>query len=323
MNRFLTLLFLLISNFALTAKEIFPTFPPLASRDFPYRSPTLRYIDFYNWQTISSGLRNQGVTLIHHNLFDRIANREEPGFIGYHGSTQIFRIYQDIIRLIIEEHCQIPVRHDFHFFRIPGDPAYHYSTLQEYGQRGYDPNLFLCMNYAIYGNHTNHFSSSYYYFTANSSATSVNYAHKIKWLMERLKMDDSTISSLFQNSLQIMGYDNGVIFQLFDFSHDEPQKPYYHLADSHCLNFGANTPFSTMVQGHQPTCFANQIRMLLSNKVTLNPYSDLVVCRYDKLPPETIQLYESYLREAIKNLKPSEAACESYRQELLQLWGQT
>lgn len=316
-------LFLTLINFALSAKEIFPSFPVQASRDFAYRSATQRYVEYYDWQIISAGLRNQGVTLLHHNLFDRISDREEVGFIGYHGSTQSFRIYQDIIRLIIEEHCKILIRSDFHFFRIPGDPAYSYNNLLAYGLRPYDPNLFLCMNYAIYGNHINRGSSSYYYFTANSSANQVSYTQKIKWLFDKLKIDASCIDTLFSlGDLQI-GFENGVIFQLFDASHDDPEKPYYALADAMCLNLNSNNSFSNMVQGTHVSGFANQIRMLLNNKFTLNPYSCLIVKRYDKLPQHTVELYMTTLRNAVRNLQPSQEACDSYRAELLQLWKQT
>ncbi len=320
MKQAVLFLFLLVSSYYVEAKEIFSSFPEQAERNFVYRSPTERYINYFGWDGIETGLRNQGVTLVNRNLFDRISLREEAGFIGYHGSTQSFRIYQDIIKAVIEEIVGIEVRKDFHFFRIPGDPQYSFENLEQWAPRGYDPNFFICMNYAIYGNHSNFFSSSYCYYTTNSSSSGVDYRQKLVWLFEHLAIDTAKIQSLFDlgDALHLSG---GVIFQLFDTSHFDPRKNYYTLSDKQCLNFGNNMSFSSMVAGVGASSFANQIRMLLNNKYTLNPHEALVVMRYDKVDVDVAQGFYTKLKNAVCTLSYDQEKAAQYKTELYNFWG--
>lgn len=53
-----------------------------------------------------------------------IANENKPGFFGYHGHTQQFRIFQDILRVVHEEVLGETIPPNFYFLRIPGDPLY-------------------------------------------------------------------------------------------------------------------------------------------------------------------------------------------------------
>lgn len=317
----LLFLFLLVSSSSVESREIFPSFPECAPRDLVYSSPTERYNWYYSWDRIDSGLRSQGVNLQNRNLFDRIYHRENLGFIGYHGSTQNFRIYQDIIRNVIEELVGIPIRDDFHFFRIPGDPLFSVDSLADWAPRGYDPNVFLCMNYAIYGNHTNYGSSSYCYFTMNGSANQVDYKKKLIWLFDHVGIDIGEIQPLFALGTGYLQYEAGVIFQLFDTSHFDPRKPYYALADAQCGNLGVYSSFSSMVLGDSPKPFANQIRMLLNNRHTLNPHAALVVMRYDKIAPEITAEYAERLKKTVRGLAYDKEKAFRYKQELHNLWG--
>lgn len=320
MKHIILILFLCTALLA-NAKEIFQSYPELPLREFAYRSPTERYIGAYGWDSIAVSLKSYGVTMVHRNLFDRISLREEVGFIGYHGSTQEFRIFQDLIRLILEEIVGMPIREDFHFFRIPGDPLFSFNNLNEWGSKLYDPSRFLCMNYAIYGNHHTMGSSSYYYFTINGSASTINYEQKIKALFDRLEINSDAIQTLFTIGRKYIGHEYGVIYQVFDMSHYDPRKAYYSLADEHCISYATKQIFSDVVAGIFSSFFPNQIRMLLSNTSTLNPYSSLVVRRFDKLSPEATEAYLTELRQAVRSLGYSQEKVEAYRNELLSLWG--
>jgi len=308
-----------ISLIGAEGKEIFSLYPECPKHEMPYRSPSARYIDTYGWESISQGLKNIGTNMIHRTTFDRISHREEIGFIGYHGSTQEFRIFQDLIRVILEEIVDLPIREDFHFLRLPGHPAFFYKNLSEY-PKGYDPTFFLCMNYAIYGNHTNPFSSSYYYFAVNGSSQRVIYEKEIQWIFETLEIETDIIPALFALGRSLIGHENGVIYQIFDMSHYDPRQPYYALADTQCISWGYSTLFSKVVEGVHPTPFPNQIRMLMNNHATLNPYSSLIIKRFDKYPAETISSYMQQLREAIRSLNFSVEKATAYRSHLLQLW---
>lgn len=297
------------------------TIPPHIEREIQYRYPTERFIDAYGWESISSGLKSLGVSMVHRNLFDRVWHREEPGFLGYHGSTQEYRIYQDIIRLILEEHVQIPIRDDFHFFRIPGDPQFQYHSLQEYGdyQWNYSPTYFLCMNYALYGNFHNPASCSYYYFAANSSLTYVDYESKLLWLFEKLGIEMSTISNSFNIGRHHLGAEKGILIQVFDMSHYNPWRDYYNLSDHQCGTFDTS-PISEIVTGTTPASFPWQIRMLMSNRHTLNPHSSLCIKRYDAVDPQVIKEYEQELRRYIQSLSPDQEKIKQYKDELFTAW---
>lgn len=308
-----------ISLWGAEGKEIFSLYPECPKHEISYRSPTARYIEAYGWESISQGLKNIGTNMIHRTTFDRISHREEIGFVGYHGSRQEFRIFQDLIRVILEEIVALPIREDFHFLRTPGHPAFSYKNLSESGN-AYYADRFLCMNYAIYGNHTNPFSSSYYYFAVNGSSQKVNYEKEIQWIFETLGIAPDTIHSLFALGLDWIGHENGVLYQIFDMSHYDPRQPYYALADAQCLSIGSPSRFSQVVQGMHPTPFPNQIRMLMNNQATLNPNSSLIIKRYDKYPEETIKAYMQELREAVRSLSFSIEKVAAYRSHLLQLW---
>jgi len=314
----LVFLFLFSALTSVDSKEIFSSYPTFPERAVVYRPPTERYIGHYEWDKIANSM-GPHVSMVNRNLFDRISDREELGFVGYHGCSQEYRIFQDIIRVVIEEIIGISIRDDFEFFRIPGDPQFSYNNLAEWGKSTMSSTHFLWMNYAIYGNHQYLGSSSYYYFTANSSAHKYNFANIIKPLFSRLEMDMETIGSLFDIGREFLG--GGVIYQLFDMSHYDPRKLHYELADSHCSGFGSNLPFSKIIAGTSSSGFALENRMLMSNAYTLNPYSALVVKRFDSNEPEDVNTYMEKLRDAVRALHFSEEKTEIYRDELLLLWG--
>jgi hypothetical protein len=259
--------------------------------------------------------------MVHRNLFDRISQREEVGLIGYHGSTQNYRLYQDIIRLILEEHVGLRVREDFHFFRIPGDPLFDYDSLAEYGDYNfnYSPTHFLCMNYALYGNFQSPACCSYYYFAKNGSQNDVDFASKLAWLFEKLGIDTQHIAEAYEIGEEHLYIAKGILIQVFDMSHYNPWNDYYALANAQCGGF-SDAPLSEIVAGTHAQTFPWQVRMLMSNRHTLNPYSSLVVQRYDTLKAEERSLYEQELRSFIRGLVSDPEKAKSYKAELLELW---
>lgn len=311
----------LATPFQGAAEEIFHDYPDHLEREIQYRFPTERFIDAYGWESISSGLKSLGVSMVHRNLFDRVWHREEVGFLGYHGSTQEYRLYQDIIRMVLEEHLEIPIREDFHFFRIPGDPQFHNRTLSEYGdyQWNYSPTHFLCMNYALYGNFQAPGSCSYYYFAHNSSANHINYEPKLVWLFDKLGINRDQIHEAFTVGHEHLSAEKGILMQVFDMSHYNPWEDFYQLADEQCGGF-EKALISEIVAGTHPKVFPWQIRMLMSNRHTLNPFSSLVVKRYDALAPEEVTLYQKELRAFIRTLVVDQAKAEQYKTELFQEW---
>jgi hypothetical protein len=86
-----------------------------------YLGPTEQLVKRESWNTIQKNLNKIKIPNDLIPFFDTIASNENWGHIGYHGATQDYRIYQDIIRLTVEEILGIPIRKDFQFLRIPGD----------------------------------------------------------------------------------------------------------------------------------------------------------------------------------------------------------
>lgn len=294
-----------------------------ARAEIPYTRPTERYIKANGWETISSGLKECGLSMAHRNLFDRVWKREEPGFVGYHGSTQNYRIYQDIIRIILEEHLCIPIRDDFHFFRIPAHPDYHHTSLEDYGSAwaDYHPAHFVCMNYALYGNFRFMGWCSYYYFFTNSSAQLTSQEAYLGWLFERIGLDTSLAHQAFAIGKDYLEGNRGVLFQIFDISHFHPQNtPLHDFSDKLCSTGLEGHLLSSLYQGHDPSLFYDQCRMLMTNHGTLNPFSPLIIKRYDTVDPNVSAEYEQALRSFIKGLSPDPEKVAEYRKELFCAW---
>lgn len=301
-------------------KEIIQGPERTVSNEIVYRSATERYVDDCGRDSIEIGLKRHGGLVIDQRFLEKISHLEKAGFVGYHGTTQKYRIFQDIVKLIIEDVVGIPVREDFYFFRLPGDPHYSYMNLREGGSQEVDASRFLSMNFAIYSNHNIMGSSSYHYFTLHWSAAPKDYEVIIKPLFVQLGIPTDKIHELFKIGEKHLSKTNGVLYQIFDMSHLDPSKTYYSLADAHCISYGSKLPFSSVVKGTFPTRFPNHIRMLLTNEATLNPYSPLVIKRFDKLSSEATVAYMEELRLAVKSLSYSQDKAISYRDELFLLW---
>lgn len=88
-------------------------------------TPTERFLQTHPFDRIQEVMQDEDNFDRNVNLFFKIIENEKaPGFLGYHGSSQKFRIYQDILRAVFEEILKLPLPQDFHFFRLPGAPEY-------------------------------------------------------------------------------------------------------------------------------------------------------------------------------------------------------
>lgn len=291
---------------------------------FIFRSPTERFLEDESWPKVCRGLRSLDLSREHKDFFDKMAKSEKVGFFGYHGSTQTFRIYEDIVRWILEEKVGVATPADFHYFRLPGHPQYDHVSLKEYGSylNDYNPNNFLCLNYAAYSNYKNDFFSSYYYFATNTSSSTVDYEEKLNWLFDQLGIDRAAIHEIYSTGLSYLGsISNGVIYQLFDISHEREKENPYTFVDPLIGTFAPNDmPFSEAIQGTKPTHFYLQTRLLINNCSILNPYSPLVIKRYDNLDSKIVQQYEEAMKKSIRMLKTDPSKVEIYKKLLSDIW---
>ena len=349
------LIFFLCSLLSYTCchtEEIFDNYPPHIERSYEYKSITGRYIDRNN---VMQGQRP--IPLFSTNLLDRIWHREEPGFLGYLKIWQKQRVYQDIIRFIIEEKLKISIGEDFHFFRPPGDPNYESETYKEYVEsalpgdyRAYDTNTnsVLTLTFSFYTYHPGVYLHSPHYNKGPKLGELEYYvSDELVFLFNKIGIDTSLISSTIEIGDKYFGFQDDMIIQVFDMSHYNPWKNYYALADMQCsghvidndrwtnadqnryLNNGTKilegdrVPISKMIVA--PNLFISSLpssfRMLLSNRYTLNPFAGLVIKRYDKVDQKIIQQYETELREYIRKLDADQDKIEQYKDELLNIWG--
>jgi hypothetical protein len=82
-------------------------------------SPIQQFLELYSIEEIQYNLRLDDVTLAYNDLFQKAASYESEGFIAYHGDSLDYRIYQDAIRLTLQEVIGIQIPQDFHFLDIP------------------------------------------------------------------------------------------------------------------------------------------------------------------------------------------------------------
>lgn len=317
--------------------------PAISSFDMParlqpaYKHPTERFSEFYNYERILQSLRENGMSLEHRNFFEHIIPHEELGFFGYHSSTQGFRIFQDIIRVVLEEICNIEIKKDFHFLRVPGSPLLSRQNaeqfLRDYSQINdhvsEQKEQLLSMNYTLFGNFNRFGECSVYYFTKNRSASSVVFQTKLQDLFQSVGLPTEAISALFSIGNPLIDTNNAVLFQFFDFSHYNAFQEIYHLVDQMCytaLPMGIpqpiNTKMSDLYLGNHPQQFTAQFRLVINNSLILNPFSALSIKRYERSDPEIVKEYEAQLRAAIKKLPHDPVKAKRYRQLLLNLWGQ-
>ena len=94
-----------------------------------YHSPTQRFIKGHSQAELN---RILSIGREHLNFFEEIISKEKKGFFGYHSAPQSVRIYQDFIKIGIEEILKIKIKDDFYFLRIPGDERLNYKSSYQF-----------------------------------------------------------------------------------------------------------------------------------------------------------------------------------------------
>ena len=314
-----------ISNF-----EIPPRTEPI------YQFPTERFIAAYHYDNILAILKVKELSLEHRNFFEHIIPHEELGFFGYHSSTQGFRIFQDIIRLVLEETCELEIKKDFHFLRVPGKPLYSCKSSMQFlkenpyirDDKGDQQDQLVSLNYALFGNFHDFGSCSVSYFTDNRSNGTIGFQDRLKEFFLELGLPQEAIPKLFEIGNPLIATENAVLFQFFDFSHHHALNQPYALVDQlgyRALQGGMpQVPVRKMSELYlddQSQPFNKELRLLMTNKETLNPYSPLSIKRYERTDPEVVKEYEIALRSSIRALPYDEAKVKLYRKKLLTAWG--
>ncbi|MGZ3633301.1 MAG: hypothetical protein ACXU9U_05680 [Parachlamydiaceae bacterium] len=304
-----------------------------------YESTTARFLQEHPFSEIDATLRKQSIILKQKSFFDIVTEQEEPGHIGYNASSHHFRIFQDIIRIILEEIVDLEFKKDFHFFRLPHDENIsdfnHSSEFLTKYHPSINDNLseqrdqLISVNFTPYGNFTDKYECTAVFFEKSLTYRPPSFHFSIENLFDRLGIPFDSIPRLFEAGEQIKHPHGGVLFQFFDLSYQNPmtQLPYAFVDQFAypCLKKGVwlynlTDPFSDLFQGFSKTHFEHQYRLIVNHSAFLNPYSSLYIRRYELNDPKTIQSYENRLRSIIRSLPFDPIKVQLYKNKLLAYW---
>jgi hypothetical protein len=306
-----------------------------------FKGPTEQLIKRETWGVIEHNLTQMSIPKKHFPYFNKISNEENWGHIGYHGANQGFRVYQDIIRLIVEEILSIPIPENYHFLRMPGDPDLNLNSIEEFkefwgaldNRDTTRAKQLLSLNYGIYSNYDNRGSCSLNLFVKDKDRD-INFHDQLVPLFERLGIPLNAIDELLDIASRQLDGDGGILLQLIDNSHVVDRKrEAYNFADEQCypskrggfrydpahLSDHIERIMSDLYVKHKLDA-SPQLRLLINNRYTLNPFSHLEIKRWDFYDAKTIADYEHEMRESIKNLPYDSTKAMEYRKLLLEIW---
>lgn len=307
-----------------------------------FHRPTEVLIKRETWERIKRKLHDMKVPTELFPFFDSIAEIEDWGHIGYHGANQGYRIYQDVIRFTVEEILEIPVRKNFHFLRFPGDPDLNLNSMEEFveywskidNKNELRSKQLLSLNFGIYSNFDEKGSCSLYLFVRDKSKTHIDYPRQLAPFFKELGISVEELQHLFAIGRKWFDEEGGIMLQLSEFSHiSDLNNEAYNFADTHGYpakrgghRYG-EYPLSNHFERMETDLYlehkldiAPQLRLLINNRYTLNPYSYLAIRRWDLYEPEVVASYEEEMREYIRHLTCDKVKVKAYKKFLLDEW---
>lgn len=293
--------------------------------------PSENHIQQIPYNKMESSFKIRKVTLGGEYQFEEITSLEKEGFLGYHGDSIEFMIYQDIIRYVMETILEISIPEDFHFLAVPLDPSLEIQTKEKLAQvfnEMDNPALILSestfpLNFSIWDNSNRLGLNSIELYLKNESMRSAGYKKRLKWLFKRLGIKEGEIDTLFQSSILELNSKEGVLLQVFDESKDlyamakliaYPAYPNGYIA----LNKTVDEIF--LDESFIPP-YPHEVRLMLTNNTTLNPKSPLKIVRHTpNIGEATLLKYKTQLKNKIKKLSFKASEKKSYKNALLKSW---
>lgn len=291
-------------------------------------APSEKQLNLLTFKKIQKSLEIRKVEIFESSTFTSITQNETEGFLGYHGNSLDFYIYQDIIRFIFEEILNFQIQKDFHFFAAPLDPILTIQSKKELTKifaSSKKPALALYdttfpLNFSLWDNSNRLGLNSLEHYLKNESVKPLGYQKRLKWFFKKLGIPQDQILKLFTVAHKKLKSTHGVILQVFDTS----AKPY---AFSQELAYPAysngfiaeNKTIDEYYTTDLP--FPHEIRLLLTNHQTLNPNSPLKILR--KVPEihrAERKQYEIEMRNAIQKLPYNSSKTTKYLETLKKLW---
>jgi hypothetical protein len=309
--------------------------------DHRFAGPTQQLIKRESWERIEKKLEKMDIPSYLFPYFDEIAHDEDWGHLGYHGANQGFRIFQDIIGMVVGEILQIQLPENFYFLRIPGESTYNLNSIDEFydfwgkldnkKERG---KQLLSLNFGIYSNFDVPGSCSISLFVKDKSKTEINYAKELVPFFEKLGIASEEAGELFNIGRKWLDEDGGILLQISDKSHLlSAEGEAYCFADTngYPAKRGGHRYGDSPLSNHfekimsdlyvaEKVDIAPQLRLLIDNRHALNPFSFLEIKRWDLYDRATIKSYEDEMRDYVKKLACDQAKVDFYRQVLMKMW---
>lgn len=294
-----------------------------------FAGPSQRFLLATPFRKIKPVLKSYGMTESQMALARQLSAQEELGFFGYHGARREFLIFQDIIRNGLEEILDIPIRSDFHFMRIPGDPFLNVNSTKQFfalHPKGINDNLprerlqLLAMNLCLYSLYQEQWELSLHYFSKNTNVSRHDYEQVLIPFFIMLGVDPAYISHAFTIGESWLSRQSGVLMQFFDHSNYEFLDQHAYLAIKKGARYYPHYAISEMLMNLNQRKFP-QFRLLLSNQFTLNPHCPLSIYRYTLTSDADFKSYQDELKRYFQSMPFDQSQKELYKAQLLSLWG--
>ena len=93
---------------------------------------TERFMKTHSLIQINHALAKYGATGKDIALFKQLIAQETEGFFGYQAGSSTVRLFQDVLSIIVKDILQIPIKDDFVFLRVPGDPTFRFESGKDF-----------------------------------------------------------------------------------------------------------------------------------------------------------------------------------------------
>ncbi len=249
------------------------------------------------------------------NILEKYVGKSESLRSFLHSSLTPKALYEKYY--ILSYFDEIP--YDFYVFLFPFN-----DTIPDQQER------VVCMNVALFGNYFRWDESSIYIFSTDSSieAGEENVINYLSDFFDEIGLPKGKAKELFETGRDIIRgseYKMGTLLQFFNISTGERLKD----IDESCfvsLDFGKpiiNINSSDLVKGNYPLKKNDidlQLRLIMGNDATLNPFGPYRIKRHDMLPKEVSDSIIQSMKEKLKDAPVDRQKKSAYLKKLNQLW---
>lgn len=326
----LTILFNLSTSFISTPIYAANPQEAVVNHKTDEQSPTTRFVSFHSYNDIKRVLNTYYLTDKDETLFKKLIKDENSSFIGYHASSTDFAIFQDIVRLSIEELMKISIPKDFHFFRNPLDSNLIYETADEFNtaipiplvgsdDQGWIRQHILSLNISLYQSYDAAWDLTPRYYLQNQTWTKPVYQNILEPFFEEIGLDPESVSKIYAKARSNLPRERGILYQFFIKDEDYTAlNAYFYVAYSGGMPVPTVTPTDVLFDYNRYTF--PQLRLVLNAKTSLNPFSQFIMRRYDNLTSKQRNNYETIIRQELQKLPVESSKLLNAKNKLLQSW---